>query len=117
MAAVAAIILAQGALAHAGELDRVNQRVNAMGLHETVDWGTGPIDGGCRLYAEEKRRELIADGMNPGRIALWAVSMRQGLHEVVVIDGQTVLDNLYDWPEKRSTLERSEGYVFLRRLD
>ena len=99
------------ACAHADTIDSINQRVNHMVLRETIDIGTGPIQGGCRLYAEEKRRQLIASGMDPSRIELWVVSVpREGvLHEVLVLDGDRVLDNLDPWTETK----RATGYVFL----
>lgn len=115
-AAIALITLALlGGRAHAADvIEHVNRAVNGLELAETVEWGTGPVAGGCRRYAEEKRRRLLAAGIADGRMRLWLVSTPRGLHEVLVVDGARVLDNLFrGWTEERAALERQAGYVFL----
>lgn len=92
----------------------MNRAVNALGLREIVRTEAGGVAGGCRLYAQEKRRRLIAAGIAPDRLALWDVvePVTGGLHRVLLIDGDRVLDNLDFYTETRAFDER-RGYLFI----
>jgi predicted transglutaminase-like cysteine proteinase len=104
-----------------GLIEKINRQVNQMDLRENVDIGLGAVLGGCRQYVLEKRRRLIAEGIDPARLEPWTVvrppqgSDPGGLHGVLVLDGKTVLDNLNaGWTVPKADITKGpHGYLFV----
>jgi predicted transglutaminase-like cysteine proteinase len=106
-------------------LDRVNRSVNAMiePVSNMDHWGTMldhwdyPVDGkgDCKIYALEKRRELLALGFPRQALLMTIVRDLEGNgHTILTVKtdkGEIILDNLVD--EIRAWEET--GYKFVKR--
>ncbi|MFZ1080011.1 MAG: transglutaminase-like cysteine peptidase [Methylovirgula sp.] len=106
-------------------LDEVNRHVNRtiMPISNLAHWGTVldhwdyPRDGkgDCKIYALEKRRELIAAGLPRQALLMTIVRDLNGEgHTILTVKtnrGEFTLDNLSD--EVRSW--KATGYQFLKR--
>ena len=106
-------------------LDRVNRSVNAMiePVSNMDHWGTMldhwdyPVDGkgDCKIYALEKRRELLALGFPRQALLMTIVRDLEGNgHTILTVKtdkGEIILDNMVDdirgWEET--------GYKFVKR--
>jgi predicted transglutaminase-like cysteine proteinase len=95
------------------ELDRVNARINRAiryvsdkALYGDEDYwhfalGPGqPAAGDCKDYVLEKRRALVADGLNASDLSIAIVQTRWGVSHAVLLvatdRGELVLDSLSD---------------------
>lgn len=99
-----AILAAAVALSSAGAttlpppaLLAVQQAVNSRGMPVDDDASWLPLSdlqwfGNCKNFAMEKRKELIALGYDPSRLALW-LGYENGLHAVLIVDHKWVLDS------------------------
>jgi predicted transglutaminase-like cysteine proteinase len=106
-------------------LDRVNRSVNAMiePVSNMDHWGTMldhwdyPVDGkgDCKIYALEKRRELLALGFPRQALLMTIVRDLEGNgHTILTVKtdkGEIILDNMVD--EIRAWEET--GYKFVKR--
>jgi predicted transglutaminase-like cysteine proteinase len=106
-------------------LDRVNRSVNAMiePVSNMDHWGTMldhwdyPVDGkgDCKIYALEKRRELLALGFPRQALLMTIVRDLEGAgHTILTVKtdkGEIILDNMVD--EIRGWEET--GYKFVKR--
>jgi predicted transglutaminase-like cysteine proteinase len=106
-------------------LDRVNRSVNAMiePVSNMDHWGTMldhwdyPVDGkgDCKIYALEKRRELLAMGFPRQALLMTIVRDLEGAgHTILTVKtdkGEIILDNMVD--EIRGWEET--GYKFVKR--
>lgn len=106
-------------------LDRVNRSVNAMiePVSNMDHWGTMldhwdyPTDGkgDCKIYALEKRRELLALGFPRQALLMTIVRDLEGAgHTILTVKtdkGEIILDNMVD--EIRGWEET--GYKFVKR--
>lgn len=104
-------------------LASVNVHVNATGHYraERVEhWA--PLSeqqwiGDCEDFALEKRKELIAAGLDPKRAKVWVVVIdKADEHAVLVVDGAYVLDLRSPIVEQRSALAAG-GYKFVCAVD
>jgi len=82
----------------ADPLNAVNREVNR------VDRRTQPVEVGdpdgvfdCEDYALLKRRLLIARGVSPDDLHLWAVTTSQGSRHMVLEARGVILDSLTPW--------------------
>lgn len=83
----------------ASMIDTVNRDANRVDRRSQPLEVGGDNDGvfDCEDYALLKRRLLIARGVSPGDLRLWAVTTSQGSRHMVLEARGLILDSLTPW--------------------
>lgn len=91
-------------------IDAVNRDVNRVDRRSQPLEVGGDADGvfDCEDYALLKRRLLIARGVSPGDLHLWAVTTSRGSRHMVLEARGLILDSLTPWtvPRDQATYYR-----------
>ena len=93
--------------------DTVNREANRVDRRsQPVEVGGDP-DGvfDCEDYALMKRRLLIAAGVSPADLHLWAVTTSKGARHMVLEARGLILDNLTPWAIPRKDVTYYTGWT------